>query len=67
MDSDTRGAVATRASPRVRDSVKAGRRSVRTPSGQWFRRPSGIVRLDELVEFCVRGSLGGDQAIVGSR
>jgi hypothetical protein len=27
---------------------------------------SQIVRLDETVELCIRGSLGGDQAIIGS-
>ena len=33
----------------------------------WMVQTSEIVRLDEVVELCVRGSLGGDQAIVGCR
>ena len=33
----------------------------------WMGRTSGIVGLHEVVELSVRGRLGGDEAIVGSR
>ena len=66
MDSDARcgGDEGVATSARL---CEGGSSLIADASGQCFRRPSGIVRLDELVELCVRGSLGGDQAIVGSR